>query len=104
MVYSIERVAQIKNSPGPFTVYTKAIVKSVIVDPLTIRFKTNGVYPLLANDLSTIYIMAKKAGSVSTEDMNAGRGQLGTGPYKFVRYARGDRVELARNDALWGEL
>ena len=102
VVYSIDRVSQIKNSPGPFTVYTKAIAKSEIVDPLTIRFKTNGVYPLLANDLSTIYIMAKKSGNVSTEEMNAGKGQLGTGPYKFVRYARGDRVELAHNDAWWG--
>jgi peptide/nickel transport system substrate-binding protein len=26
---------------------------------------------------------------------------IGTGPYRFVRYARGDRVELARNDAYW---
>ena len=102
VAYSIDRVSQIKNSPGPFTVYTKAIAKSEIVDPLTIRFKTNGVYPLLANDLSTIYIMAKKSGNVSTEEMNAGKGQLGTGPYKFVRFARGDRVELARNDAWWG--
>ena len=102
VVASIERVSQIKNSPGPFTVYTKAIVKSEIVDPLTIRFKTNGSYPLLANDLSTIYIMSKKAAASTTEDMNAGRGQIGTGPYKFVRFARGDRVELVRNDAWWG--
>ena len=98
---SIERVSQIKNSPGPFTVFTKAIIKSEIVDPLTIRFKTSGSYPLLANDLVTIFIMSKKAAASSTEDMNAGRGQIGTGPYKFVRFARGDRVELARNDAWW---
>lgn len=102
VVYSIERVSQIKNSPGPFTVYTKAIVKTEIVDPLTIRFKTSGMYPLLPNDLSTIYIMSRKAGNVSTEEMNAGNGQIGTGPYRFVRFARGDRVELARNDAYWG--
>ena len=102
VVYSIDRVSQIKGSPGPFTVYTKAITKSEIVDPLTVRFKTAGVYPLLANDLSTIYIMAKKSGAVSTEDMNAGRGQNGTGPYKFVRFTRADRVELARHDAYWG--
>jgi peptide/nickel transport system substrate-binding protein len=103
VVYSLDRVSQIKNSPGPFTVYTKAIAKSEIVDPLTIRFKTNGVYPLLPNDLSTIYIMSKKASAgLSTEDLNAGRGQIGTGPYKFVSFRRGDRVELARNDAYWG--
>lgn len=103
VVYSIERVSQVKNSPGPFTVYTKAIVKSEIVDPLTIRFKTSGVYPLLPNDLSTIYIMSKKASSgLTTEDLNAGKGQIGTGPYRFVSFRRGDRVELARNDSYWG--
>ncbi|HEX4326019.1 MAG TPA: ABC transporter substrate-binding protein [Burkholderiales bacterium] len=103
VAYSIERVSQVKNSPGPFTVYTKAIVKSEIVDPLTIRFKTASVYPLLPNDLSAIYIMSKKASQgLSTEDLNAGRGQIGTGPYKFVSFKRGDRVELLRNDNYWG--
>jgi peptide/nickel transport system substrate-binding protein len=103
VAYSIERVSQIKNSPGPFTVYTKAIVKTEIIDPLTIHFRTNGIYPLLPNDLSTISIMSKKASQgLSTEDLNAGRGQIGTGPYKFVAFKRGDRVELARNDNYWG--
>jgi peptide/nickel transport system substrate-binding protein len=102
VAYSIERVSQVKNSPGPFTVYTKAITKSEIVDPLTIRFKTASVYPLLPNDLSAIYIMSKKASQgLSTEDLNAGRGQIGTGPYKFVSFKRGDRVELLRNDSYW---
>jgi peptide/nickel transport system substrate-binding protein len=27
---------------------------------------------------------------------------IGTGPFRFVRFARGDRVELARNDGYWG--
>ncbi len=103
VAYSIERVSQVKNSPGPFTVYTKAIVKSEIVDPLTIRFKTASVYPLLPNDLSAIYIMSKKASQgLSTEDLNAGKGQIGTGPYKVISFKRGDRVELTRNDSYWG--
>lgn len=28
---------------------------------------------------------------------------VGTGPFKFVRWNRGDRLELARNDGYWGE-
>lgn len=28
---------------------------------------------------------------------------VGTGPFKFVRWNRGDRLELARNDSYWGE-
>src|SRR5438034_2164453 len=39
VVYSIDRVPNVPNSPGPFTAYTKAIIAKEIVDPYTIRFK-----------------------------------------------------------------
>jgi len=104
VVFSYDRVAKIPNSPGPFTVYTKAIVSSEIVDDHTIRFKTASPYPLLPNDLSTVYIVSKKvAANATTEDFNAGKVNIGTGPFKFVEFKRGDRVELARNDAYWGK-
>jgi peptide/nickel transport system substrate-binding protein len=104
VAYSIDRVAQIPNSPGPFVAYTKAIVGKQIVDPYTIRFKTAAPHPLMPNDLSTIYIVSKKvATGLSTEDFNTGKATVGSGRFKFVRYVNGDRVELARNDAYWGE-
>jgi peptide/nickel transport system substrate-binding protein len=104
VAYSIDRVPQVPNSPGPFTAYTKAIVAKEIVDPYTIRLKYAGPYPLAPNDLSTIYIVSKKVASgASTEDFNSGKAAVGSGRYKFVRYANGDRVELERNDAYWGD-
>ena len=103
VAFSIDRVGRIPNSPGPFTPYTRPIRQVQIVDPYTIRFVTAGTYPLIPNDLSTIYIVSKKAASgASTEHFDAGRAMIGTGPFKFVRFARGDRVELARNDGYWG--
>ncbi|MFI4925961.1 MAG: ABC transporter substrate-binding protein, partial [Vicinamibacteria bacterium] len=102
--FSIDRVAKIPNSPGPFVAYTKAITSVQIVDPYTIRFKTAAPHPLMPNDLSTIYIVSKKvATGMSTEDFNSGKATVGSGRFKFVRYSNGDRVELARNDAYWGE-
>ena len=104
VVFSYDRVGKIPNSPGPFTVYTKAIVSSEVVDNYTIRFKTASPYPLLPNDLSTIYILSKKvAANATTEDFNAGKVNIGTGPFKFVEFKRGDRVELARNENYWGK-
>ena len=102
--FSIERVPTIKDSPGALTTYTKAIAAIEVVDSMTLRFKTLKPHPLMPNDLSIIPIVSKKAatGAVSA-DFNTGKAAVGTGPYKFSRYARGDRVELARNDSYWGK-
>ena len=104
VAFSIDRVGKIPNSPGPFTTYTKAIKQVQIVDPHTIRFLTAVPHPQLQNDINTIYLVSKKtATGAATEDFNSGKAMNGTGPFKFVRFARGDRVELARNDGYWGE-
>ena len=102
-MFSIDRVPQVPNSPGPFSAYTKAIVAKEIVDPYTIRFKYASPYPLSPNDLSTIYIVSKKvATGASTEDFNSGKAAIGSGRYKFVRYVNGDRVELVAQRQLLG--
>jgi peptide/nickel transport system substrate-binding protein len=104
VAFSINRIPNVPNSPGPFTAYTKAIQKIEVVDPYTIRFHYAVPYPLAPNDLSTVYIISKKvATGASTEDFNSGKVTIGSGRYKFVRYVNGDRVELARNDNYWGD-
>ena len=104
VAFSINRVPTVPNSPGPFSAYTKAITSIEIVDPYTIRLKTAAPHPLMPNDMSTIYIVSKKiATGATTEDFNSGKVAIGSGRYKFVRYANGDRVELVRNDNYWGE-
>lgn len=103
VAFSLERPATVRNSPSSFTVYTKAISGIQIVDPYTVRLKTAGPYPLMPNDLSVVPIVSKKvASAAATEDFNSGKAAVGTGPYKFVRWAKGDRIEMSRNDAYWG--
>ncbi|MEO7404333.1 MAG: ABC transporter substrate-binding protein, partial [Burkholderiales bacterium] len=104
VVFTIDRVAKVPNSPGPFTVYTKAITKVEVVDPLTVRLHTATPYPVLANDMSTIYIASRKHGTgASTADYDSGKAMIGTGPYRFGSFKRGDRVELTKNDNYWGD-
>jgi peptide/nickel transport system substrate-binding protein len=103
VIFSLERPATLVASPGPFTSFVKPITAKKIVDPWTIRFKTAAPYAMLPYDLNSIFIVSKKAATgASTEDFNSGKAAVGTGPYKLVRFARGDRIELARNDAYWG--
>ena len=102
VVASIERVPTVPNSPSPFTAFTKQIKEMVVVDPLTIRFRTATPYPLMPSDMTQVTIISKAAAKATTDDFNSGKAAVGTGPYKLVRYAKGDRIELARNDAYWG--
>jgi len=103
VIFSLERPATLTASPGPFTSFVKPIVAKKIVDPWTIQLKTATPYAMLPYDLNSIFIVSKKAATgASTEDFNSGKAAVGTGPYKLVRFARGDRIELSRNDAYWG--
>src|ERR1700676_3239541 len=102
VVASIERIPEVPNSPSPFTAYTKQIKEMIVVDPYTIRFRTATPYPLMPTDMTQVAIVSKSAAKATTEDFNSGRAALGTGPYKLVRYFKGDRIELARHDAYWG--
>lgn len=103
VMFSLERPATLAASPGPFTGFVKPIVAKKIIDPWTLQLKTAAPYAMLPYDLDSIFIVSKKAASgASTQDFNSGKAAVGTGPYKLVRFARGDRIELARNDSYWG--
>ena len=104
VAYSFDRPATLNNSPSTFTLYTKLITDKIVVDKYTIRIKTAVPYALMVSAVSNIFIVSKKAtAALTTEDFNAGKGVIGTGPFRFVRFLRGDRVELARNEQYWGE-
>jgi len=99
VVYSLDRPSTIKNSPSSFNLFTKAIINKKAVDANTVRLTTGQPSPLLPSDLINLIIVSKKAteGLVS-DDFATGKGMVGSGPYKFVRFLRDDRVELERND------
>ncbi len=103
IAYSIARVPKVKNSPASFQIYTRAVVAHEIVDPRTIRLKTATPYPLLPIDLSQIFIIPRGLGDEpATEDFNNGKNAIGTGPYRFVSYKPGERIEMERNETYWG--
>ena len=103
VAYTLKRVPTVPNSPGLYSIYTKAVTGVEIVDPHTIRLRTAGVYPLLPVDLTQVAIISHGLGpDPKTEDFNSGKNAIGTGPYKFVAYKPGDRIELKRNDEYWG--
>jgi len=100
--FSLERPLQIVGSPGGFASAVRTIVAKEIVDRYTLRLKTAAPYGALPQDLNSILIVSRKAAANATPaDFDSGRAMIGSGPYKFVRFLRGDRVELARFDGHW---
>jgi len=103
VLFSLERPFNIKGSPGGYATYVRPIVAKEIVDRYTIRLKTAAPYGGVAQDLSEVQIVSKRAAHNATgEDFDSGRAAIGTGPYKLVRFVRGSRVELVRHDEYWG--
>lgn len=101
VAFSIERAAKLPN--GQFAGFVQRIVAKQIVDPYTLRLKTATPYAMVPQDLNSVFIVSRKAAAgATTEDFNSGRAMVGTGPFRFVAFRRGERVELARNEAYWG--
>jgi peptide/nickel transport system substrate-binding protein len=101
VVFSLDRPPTVKG--GGFGSYVAMIKSKEVIDKLTLRIVTRAPYGALAEELNSVMIVSRKhAATAMPEDFDAGRATIGTGPYKFVRFARGDRVEYIRNDDYWG--
>jgi peptide/nickel transport system substrate-binding protein len=102
VVASLKRVAWVPNSPSAFTIYTRAVAETIVVDSHTIRFRTARPAPLLPTDLAAVNIVSRRHAESPTGEFNQGRAAVGTGPFRFVEFAPGDRLVLARNENYWG--
>jgi len=109
VVFTMDRVAKVPNSPSSFKVYLQKVDKVEAADPLTVRITTSEPYPLLAINMVGLPIMSAKAASgaapegKTTTELNAGTGLVGSGPYKFVSWKRGSEIVFERNPNYWGK-
>jgi len=103
VVFTLNRVPNVPNSPSSFATFTKPIVDVKVIDPHTIVFKTASPHVLLPSDLASVLIVSKLNGEkATTADYNSGKAAIGTGPYKFVEYIQNQHVLLKANYGYWG--
>ena len=77
-------------------------IKSVeIVDDLTVRFKTDGPYPLFVERLTAQVMQSEKAIREKGHEWLQ-ENPLGTGPYKLVKWTKKQEHVLVRNEDYWG--
>ncbi len=112
VVFSFNRADNYVGGNSGFRTYTKGkTVKKI--DDHTIHISTKAPYPLMPNDMATVLILssdAKGTGEkdknfgVSARDFNNGSATIGTGPYKFVEWKKGDRIVLEKYAGYKGPL
>ena len=104
VLFSYARAPNVPGSVASFAAYLRTVAKVEALDPHLVRITTTVPNPNLPLNLASVHIVSRHVGErSSTEDYNAGRAVIGTGPYRFVSYTPGARVEMRRNDAFWGK-
>jgi len=79
-----------------------AKIKSVeVVDDATVRFKTDGPYPLFVERLTAQVMQSEKVIKEKGHEWMQ-ENPLGTGPYKLVRWSKKQEHVLIRNEDYWG--
>lgn len=99
VLFTVKRVPSIPNNPSAYTGALRSVVATEAPDPHTVIFRTDQPNPILPSQFTIMSIVSHKAAAGATPaDFMSGKAAIGTGPYRFVRYARGDRLELERFD------
>ena len=101
VVATMQRAANVPNSPSSFGTFIKGKTFEVI-DDLTIQVSTEKPYPFTPNDMSRISIIDSAFVDATTEDFNTGVASFGTGPLALTKWLPGDLLEIKRNDSYWG--
>lgn len=95
--YSIERATQ---SRSTVRTYLQDIKEVRIVDDFTVDLITTPNNPLIIPNLCCMYVLPPKYHQQVGEAF--GQQPVGTGPFRFVEWRKGDRVIMATNRGYWG--
>ncbi|MEK9754153.1 MAG: ABC transporter substrate-binding protein [Rhodospirillaceae bacterium] len=102
VIFSMHRAGNHPNARASFGLYTKGKTFTKI-DDYTVQATTEKPYPLMPVDVSTIAIVSDKNKNKWEGEYNNGNAAQGTGPYKLVKWVKGEVLEMDRNEAYWGE-
>ena len=103
IVYSFQRARSVPGSVASYAGALRTVASTTAKDAHTVVIKTHTPNPMLPLDIASIYIVSRHVGEKSrTEDYNAGRAVVGTGPYKLVSHTPGDRTVFERNPGYYG--
>lgn len=104
VVYTFQKINDPKVDAAPLRVYYKDIIKVEKLDDYAVRFTYKDPYYKAFEFCGGIQPIPKHVFDDGT-DFNkhpAGRLPVGNGPFKFVQWDTGRKIELERNSDYWG--
>lgn len=96
-VYSIKRVIDPEFNSEQISFFS-TIKNAKATGDLTLHVITNGPDPILPSRLYWLKVVPP----VHSKDPGFAEKPVGTGPYRFVAWQRGQHIDLERNDDYWG--
>lgn len=96
--FSLDR-ARAEESTNAQKALFAGIADVTVVDPLTVQVTLSapdGAFPFKMAWGDAVIVAPETIETAATAP-------VGTGPFKFAEWVQGDRVEIARNDAYWGD-
>ncbi len=98
VIFSIDRIRNWEKSGFKSKVnMIKAFDK---VDDYTVRITTKGPYPILLRKLSYVKILDAES-CADKDDAYLGLNPVGTGPYRFVSWKKGESFTITANQDYW---
>jgi peptide/nickel transport system substrate-binding protein len=99
VIYSVKRSIDSKLSRQ---VNLARIIQSIQApDPYTVAITTTKPVVSLLEYLDNAYILSEAAAKESGDEATFGKKPIGTGPFKFVEWVRGERVVAEKNPQYW---
>jgi peptide/nickel transport system substrate-binding protein len=98
VIYSLDRIMHWKKSGFKSKVNMIADVQKI--DDYTVKITTKGPYPILLRKLTYVRILDKEFYQDKTPEYLSLHAN-GTGPYKVVKWNKGEKIELEMNKDYW---
>ncbi len=98
VVFSFNRIKKWEKSG--FKGKVNMIVSATKIDDTTVKFVTKKPYPVFLKKLTYVTIMDKETYQDRSDEWTAIH-PMGTGPYRFISWSKGDHIALKANPHYW---
>jgi len=98
VIFSFNRIKNWEKSG--FKGKVNMIVSAAKIDDFTVKFVTKKPYPVFLKKLTYVTIMDKETLKGKSDEWAAIH-PIGTGPYRFISWSKGDHIALKANTQYW---